>query len=150
VKDGPDNKNRGIKYDKIKHLVEVDDDILAVFSINSMNSPDIKELYIAKNANIDKNYVDSLVRILGSNQVIDVEKSQISAMGQEEEIQEDDNLLGKIKWIVMEYDKIRILKIFEDHKTIFVLINSNTQLEHTVDNILGYYYDLDEIPKSLF
>ena len=71
-------------------------------------------------------------------------------MGQEEEIQEDDNLLGKIKWIVMEYDKIRILKIFEEDKTIFVLINSNTQLEHTVDNILGYYYDLDEIPKSLF
>ena len=70
MKDGPDNKNRGIKYDKIKHLVEVDDDILAVFSINSMNSPDMKELYIAKNANIDKTYIDSLVRILGSNQVI--------------------------------------------------------------------------------
>jgi hypothetical protein len=50
----------------------------------------------------------------------------------------------------MEYDKIRILKIFEEDKTIFVLINSNTQLEHTVDNILGYYYDLDETPKSLF
>ena len=58
--------------------------------------------------------------------------------------------LGKIKWIVMEYEKIRILKIYEYDKTVFVLINSDTQLEHTVDNILGYYYDLDEIPKSLF
>jgi hypothetical protein len=150
VKDSSDNKNRGIKYDKIRHLVEVDDDILAVFSINSMNSPDMKELYIAKNANIDKTYIDSIIRILGVNQVTPVEIPQISDTRQEEEIQKDDNLLGKIKWIVMEYDKVRILKIFEEDKTIFVLINSNTQLEHTVDNILGYYYDLDEIPKSLF
>ena len=146
MKDGPDTK----KYDKIKHLVEVDDDILAVFSINSMDSPDMKELYIAKNANIDKTYIDSLVRTLGLSQVIDVEKPQVSGIKQEEEIEKDLNLLGKLKWIVREYEKIRILKIFEYDKIVFVLINSNTQLEHTVDNILGYYYDLDEIPKSLF
>jgi hypothetical protein len=68
----------------------------------------------------------------------------------QESEEEYNNSLGKIKWVVMEYDKIRILKIFENDKIIFVLINSNTQLEHTVDNILGYYYDLDEIPRSLF
>ena len=119
-----------------------------------MNSPDMKELYIAKNANIDKNYIDSLIHVLGLNQVIDVEKPpQEHAIGQEheeEEVENDNNILGKIKWKVIEYERIRILKIYEDDKTIFVLINSNTQLEHTVDNILGYYYDLDEIPKSLF
>lgn len=148
MKDGQDNKNRDNKYDKIRHLVEVDDDILAVFSINSAaNSPNMKELYIAKNANLDKNYIDSLVRILGLSQVVDVEKPQVSGIKQDKE---DYNILGKIKWIVIEYDKIRILKIFEADKTIFVLVNSNTQLEHTVDNILGYYYDMDEIPKSLF
>ncbi len=146
MKDSPDTK----KYDKIKHLVEVDDDILAVFS---MTSSDMKELYIAENANIDKTYIDSIVRILGINQVIPVEKPQISDTRQKEEKAEEEkanNVLGKIKWGVTEYDKIRILKIFEEGKTIFVLINSNTQLEHTVDNILGYYYDLDDIPKSLF
>lgn len=148
MKDSPDNKNRDNKYDKIRHLVEVDDDILAVFSINSAaNSPNMKELYIAKNANLDKNYIDSLVRILGLSQVVDVEKPQVSGIKQEKE---DYKILGKIKWIVIEYDKIRILKIFEADKIIFVLVNSNTQLEHTVDNILGYYYDMDEIPKSLF
>jgi hypothetical protein len=148
VKDSPDNKNRDNKYDKIRHLVEVDDDILAVFSINSAaNSPNLKELYIAKNTNLDKNYIDSLVRILGLSQVVDVEKPQVSGIKQEKE---DYNILGKIKWVVIEYDKIRILKIFEADKTIFVLVNSNTQLEHTVNNILGYYYDMDEIPRSLF
>ncbi len=59
-------------------------------------------------------------------------------------------LTGDIAEKILEYERIRILKIYEFDKTIFVLINSNTQLEHTVDNILGYYYDLDEIPKSLF
>ena len=135
VKDSPDTK----KYDKIRHLVEVDDDILVVFSINLMNSPDMRELYIAKNANIDKNYIDSLIQVLGLNQVIDVEKPpQEHAIGQEkeEEVENDNNILGKIKWKVTEYERIRILKIYEFDKTIFVLINNNTQLEHTVDNIL--------------
>ena len=64
--------------------------------------------------------------------------------------QDGKSILGELKWIVLQYDNLRILKIHEHDKTIFVLINSNTQLEHTVDNILGYYYDLDETPKSLF
>lgn len=142
MKNTSDNKNRDSKYDKIKHLVEVDDDILAVFSFLSN---EINELYIAKNSNIDKEYVDSLVNILKLNQT--------TATGSEY-LQKDptieNNVLGILKWVVVEYEKIRILKIFEYNKTIFVLIKSNTQLEHTVDNILGYYYDLDEIPKSLF
>lgn len=144
MKDSTDTK----KYDKIKHLVEVDDDVLAVFSIESSA---MEELYIAKNANIDKNYIETLIRILGLNRTWDSERPQPIGSKQESEEEEEYNkILGKIKWVVMEYDKIRILKIFENDKTIFVLINSNTQLEHTVDNILGYYYDMDEIPRSLF
>ncbi|MGD9534977.1 MAG: hypothetical protein AB7V56_14570 [Candidatus Nitrosocosmicus sp.] len=128
------------KYDKLKHLVEVNDDILAVFSIVSS---DMKELYVAKNANIDKSYIESLIRILNLTQVTSDEK--------ENKTEKDfDIILGDLKWIVIEYEKMRILKILEKDKTIYVLINSNIQLEDTVDNILGYYYELDEIPKSLF
>ena len=101
VKDSSGNKNRDKKYDKIKHLVEVDDDILAVFSINSINSSDMKELHIAKNANIDKNYINSLIHVLGLNQqAIFTEKPQIYGIGQEEEKEVEDNnnnKLGKIK-----------------------------------------------------
>ena len=71
-------------------------------------------------------------------------------MDTEKETERDNNFLGMLKWVIIEYDKIRKLKIFEENKTIFVLINSNTQLEHTVDNMLGYYYDFDDTPKSLF
>ena len=136
--------NKGNNYDKIKHLVEVDDDILAVFIVMSSQ---IKELYIAKNSNINRAYVDSIVNELDLN--ISTENEKLTTQKAKLE-SKSKGILGKIKWIVLEYDNLRILKIYESDKIIFVLINSNTQLEHTVDNILGYYYDLDEIPKSLF
>ena len=136
--------NKGNNYDKIKHLVEVDDDILAVFIVMSSQ---IKELYIAKNSSINRGYVDSIVNELDLNISTENEKLTIENAKLEGK---SKSILGNIKWIVLEYDNLRILKIYEYDKIIFVLINSNTQLEHTVDNILGYYYDLDEIPKSLF
>ncbi len=139
-----ENKN----YDKIRHLVEVDDDILAVFI---MVSSQMKELYIAENSRIDKNYVDSaIVPALGLNlnHVRDDKTPQTEKIPHAAVV--NNNILGRLKWVVLEYENLRILKIYEFEKTIFVLINSNTQLEHTVDNILGYYYDLDDIPKNLF
>lgn len=137
-----DKINQGNSYDKIKHLVEVDDDILAVFS---MISSELKEFYIANNSNIDRAYIDSIVNELDfkkgiDNQTTSDKETQLNIR----------SILGKLKWIVLEYDNLRILKIYESDKIVFVLINSNTQLEYTVDNILGYYYEMDEIPKSLF
>jgi hypothetical protein len=58
VKD--DNNN----YAEIKHLVEVDDDILAVFIIVSLQ---IRDLYIAKSAHIDRECVNSIFDALGFN-----------------------------------------------------------------------------------
>ena len=137
-----DKRNQDNSYDKIKHLVEVDDDILAVFI---MMSSELKEFYIANNSNIDRGYIDSIVNELDFNKGIDNQTS--SGKETQPNIR---SILGKLKWIVLEYENLRILKIYESDKIVFVLINSNTKLEHTVDNILGYYYEMDEIPKSLF
>ena len=139
-----ENKN----YDKIRHLVEVDDDILAVFILVSSQ---MKELYVAKNSNIDKNYVDSIIVPalgLNMNHIRDDKKYQTEKILHTAIV--NNSTLGRLKWVVLEYENLRILKIYEFEKTVFVLINSNTQLEHTVDNILGYYYELDDVPKSLF
>ena len=139
-----ENKN----YDKIRHLVEVDDDILAVFIVVSSQ---MKELYVAKNSNIDKNYVDSIIVPalgLNMNHIRDDKKYQTEKILHTALV--NNGTLGRLKWVVLEYENLRILKIYEFEKTVFVLINSNTQLEHTVDNILGYYYELDDVPKSLF
>ena len=138
------NKN----YDKIRHLVEVDDDILAVFIVVSSQ---MKELYVAKNSNIDKNYVDSIIvpaLSLNMNHIRNDKKYQTEKVMHTTMV--NNSTLGRLKWVVLEYENLRILKIYEFEKTVFVLINSNTQLEHTVDNILGYYYELDDVPKSLF
>ena len=139
-----ENKN----YDKIRHLVEVDDDILAVFIVVSSQ---MKELYVAKNSNIDKNYVDSIIVPalgLNMNHIRNDKKYQTEKILHTAIV--NNSTLGRLKWVVLEYENLRILKIYEFEKTVFVLINSNTQLEHTVDNILGYYYELDDVPKSLF
>lgn len=139
-----ENKN----YDKIRHLVEVDDDILAVFIVVSSQ---MKELYVAKNSNIDKNYVDSIIVPalgLNMNHIRNDKKYQTEKVMHTTMV--NNSTLGRLKWVVLEYENLRILKIYEFEKTVFVLINSNTQLEHTVDNILGYYYELDDVPKSLF
>ena len=53
------------------------------------------------------------------------------------------NVLDLLLWEVSEYRKLRILKIYEKEKIIVVLIKSNTKLEHTIDNILGYYFESD-------
>ncbi len=137
-----DKRNQGSNYDKIKHLVEVDDDILAVFI---MMSSELKEFYIANNSNIDRGHIDSIVNELNFNKGIDNHASS-----DKETQPKVISILGKLKWIVLEYENLRILKIYESDKVVFVLINSNTQLAYTVDNILGYYYEADEIPKSLF
>lgn len=95
--------------------------------------------------NWDNRSVDLIVNYLGYNIDGDINSTTAKVANNT-----NKNLLGKLKLMVLEYDNLRILKIYESDKIIFVLINSNTQLEHTVDNILGYYYESEELPKNLF
>ena len=126
-------------YDKIKHLVEIEDDIFAVFTINSKG--EVNDLSIAKNIDIEKRLVEDI-----STNFKDILKEE-----NEKIIINSSEILGKLKWKIFEYEKIRLLCISEINKTIVVLIKSNTSLDETVDNILGYYYEEeDDIPKSLF
>ena len=135
-----DNNKNG-SYDKIKHLVEVDDDILAVFIVMSSQ---IRDLYIAKGARTDRAYINSVYDALGLNEHVE------TTVDGEKRALDNHSLLGRLKWIVLEHENLRVLKLIEKDKIVVVLVNSNTQLQHTIDNILGYYYDLDETPKSLF
>jgi hypothetical protein len=126
-------------YDKIKHLVEIEDDIFAVFTINSKG--EVTDLNIAKNIDIEKRLVEDI-----STNFKDILKEE-----KEKIITNSSEALGKLKWKIFEYEKIRLLYISEINKTVVVLIKSNTSLDETVDNILGYYYEEeDDIPKSLF
>ena len=114
-------------YNKIKHLVEVDDDILAVFTANSGSQKQMENLSIANNADITKEFVDFVFARLQAN--LRTAKEDI------------DNRVGKLKWTINEYEKIRTLMIYEKDRLVIVLIKSNKSLSETVDNILGYYYE---------
>jgi hypothetical protein len=131
-------------YDKIKHLVEVEDDIFAVFTINSTG--EVSGLTVAKNIDFEKSLVENIYtnfnKILEQDDKIDIHTHS----------NRSSDILGRLKWKVTEYEKIRILQIADKNKIVVVLIKSSTTLDETVDNILGYYYEEeeDDIPKSLF
>jgi hypothetical protein len=130
--------NSDITYDKIKHLVEVEDDIFAVFTINSKK--EVNDLSVDKDIGMERKLVEDITTNFKDIIKEDNEKSIAN------------DTLGKLKWTIYEYEKIRLLYISEVDKTIVILIKSNTTLDETVDNILGYYYEEeeDDIPKSLF
>ena len=96
---------------------------------------------IAKNIDIEKRLIENL-----STDYKDIFKDE-----KDMSITNSSDIVGKLKWKIFEYEKIRLLYISEINKTVVVLIKSNTSLDETVDNILGYYYEEDDdIPKSLF
>lgn len=126
-----------VGYDKIKHLVEVEEHILAVFTMNTNGT--MGNLNIAKDIDLDKNYIESIFSILQNT------KDKVKIDKNDEMIKQ----LGKLKWKIFEFERFRILQIF-DRETVVVLIKANISLNETVDNILGYYYEEENIPKSLF
>jgi hypothetical protein len=132
-------------YDKIKHLVEVEDDIFAVFTINSTG--EAYGLTVAKNIDFEKSLVENIYT--NFNKILEQDDKITDIFGN---INSSSDILGRLKWKVTEYEKIRILQIADKNKIVVVLIKSNTTLDETVDNILGYYYEEEEdyIPKSLF
>jgi hypothetical protein len=126
-----------VGYDKIKHLVEVEDHILAVFTINMEGN--MGNLSMAKNIDVDNNIIEKIFSFLKNIQNNVHDDNIITSIVE----------LGKLKWKIFEYERIRILQIF-DGETIVVLIKVDTSLDQTIDNILGYYFEDEIIPKSLF
>jgi hypothetical protein len=51
-----------MSYDKAKHIVEVDEKILAVFIVDSIEK--IQELFIAKDSDVNRSIVESVKSIL--------------------------------------------------------------------------------------
>ena len=132
-----EGNNIADNYNKIKHLVEVDSDILAVFVLIL---DQIKELYVASDSHLVYNDIE----------LMKVELNLIEEDKNDRNQKSKHSNTGRLKWVVKEYENIRILKIIEPERTILVLIQSNTGFEKTIENILGHYYNWDDIPKSLF
>jgi hypothetical protein len=121
-------------YDRAKHIVEVDERILAVFIVGP--SENISDLFIAHNANIENSFVETVRNSLN----IKFEGTQ-----------QDHGPLGTHLWDVLEYDKIRVIKIYEPDRLIVVLAKSHTSPGDIAETVLGYLYESEEEhPRSLF
>jgi hypothetical protein len=124
-------------YDKAKHIVEVDEKIMAVFIMNPDGN--ISDLFIAEDAKIDSSMVKSLRSALNL-------RFEIT-----EQRRTNQSSLGEHLWDISEYDKIRVINIYESNRLIVVLAQSHTSPGEVADTVLGYLYESDEEqPKSLF
>ena len=120
-------------YERVKHLVEVHENVLAVFILDSNGS--IQELFIAKDA---KNINYSTVETIRDSLNLRFENDK-------------PNTLGKHLWDISQYDKIRLFRIYESDHLIVVVAKSDAKLGHIAETVLGYLYDSEEdSPKSLF
>ena len=123
-------------YDRAKHIVEVDERILAVFIVDSIGK--ISDLFIAEDANIDRSFIETIRTSLN----IRFEGKIESTM---------DQPPGRHLWDILEYDKVRIIKIYESERLIVVFAKSHLSPGEIAQTVLGYLYESeDEQPKSLF
>jgi hypothetical protein len=126
-------------YDKAKHIVEVDKNIVAVFIVNPESN--ISDLFIAEDAKMDSSMVESIRSALN----LKFEKNK------QEQRRTNPSSLGEHLWDISEYDKIRVIKIYESNRLIVVLAQSHTSPGEVAETVLGYLYESDEEqPKSLF
>jgi hypothetical protein len=122
-------------YDRAKHVVEVDERILAVFIVNSTGK--ISDLFVAEDANIDHSFIETIRTTLD---IRFEEKESIK-----------DQPLGQHLWDILEYDKVRVIKIYESERLIVVLAKSHSSPGDIAGTVLGYLYESeDQQPKSLF
>jgi len=123
-------------YDRAKHLVEVDERISAVFIVDSVGK--ISDLFVAEDANINRSFIESIRTTLN-----------IRFEGKKEST--NDESLGQHLWDILEYEKVRIIKIHESERMIVVLAKSKSSPGDIAEQVLGYLYESeDEPPKSLF
>jgi hypothetical protein len=123
-------------YDKSKHIVEVDERILAVYVVDSAGK--ISDLFIAEDANIDHSFIETV-------------QSSLNIRFEGEQERTKEQLLGKHLWNILEYDKVRIIEIYESTRLIIVLAKSHLSPGDIADTVLGYLYESEEDqPRSLF
>ena len=123
-----------LSYEKIKHIVEVDEKILAVFTINSDGKK--SDVFIAPDAKIDEAFIE-IVR-----SKLDLKFKTIDKAAVEEE--KSTQVIGKHLWDISEYDKIRVIRIYEANRLIVVLAQCHTPPGDTADTVLGYLYESSE------
>ena len=112
-------------------------DTIAVFTIDSKEK--ISDIFIAPDAKIDKSFIE----IVTSNLNLKFKKIDKGASSAEED-KSRTQIIGKHLWDISEYDKIRVIKVYEANRLIVVLAKSHTLPGDTADTVLGYLYECND------
>jgi hypothetical protein len=117
----------------LREYVNIDENIFAAFVIDPIGK--ISELFIAPDSDLDKSKIEKIKSIL------DIKSTLIS----EREVAE--KLIGKHKWDVMEFDKLKFIKLYPsgnlEHKMIVVIAASTKDPGAVVDSVIGYMNESD-------
>ena len=114
----------------LQEIINLDDRIFAVIYMNSNGK--ILNSYFSEKYKID----DEVIKYISNNFFVDNYKS---------------HLLGNRLWDILEFDNIRVIRIFESDKIILVLSKSNIRSEEVSQIIIDYWYETnDKDPESLF
>jgi hypothetical protein len=124
-----------LSYEKVKHIVEVDEKILAVFIVDSNGNT--SDIFIAPDAKVDRSFIETL-RLNLDLKFKGTEKADVL------EEKPKSNALGKHLWDISEYDKIRVITIYESNHLVVVLAKCHTPPGDTADTVLGYIYESNE------
>ena len=89
---------------KVKHLLDLHQDIIAVFTVVSSQ---ISEIHLTGDILVDKKWIKDVSDYIALEEMRDMnvrDKKCISTV------------LGKFRWAVLEYDNIEIIKIIEPER----------------------------------
>lgn len=132
-----------MSYGKVQHLVDIDENIFAAFVLDS--DEHISELYVAPDSDLDKSKIEKIRLALDIKYYTAPLKENAKS------------LLGRHKWDVMEYDRLKFIKIYPDgnldHKMIVVVAACTKDPTDVVDSVIGYMNESEkegQLPVDLF
>jgi hypothetical protein len=123
-----------LSYDRIRHLVDIDENIFAVFVIDPAGN--ISELFIAPNSELDRSKIEKIRSLLNIKSVTISEK------------EDAESLIGHHKWDVLEYDKFKFIKLYPggniDQKMIVIIAACSKDPGKVADSVIGYMNESEE------
>jgi hypothetical protein len=132
-----------LSFERVQHLVDVDENIFAAFVIDPNGN--ISELFIAPDSELDRSKIETIRSVLDIKSSTIVEKEGV------------ESLIGKHKWDVLEYDKFKFIKLYPggnlDHKMIVVIAACTKDTGDVADTVIGYMNESEqeeEPPGNLF
>jgi hypothetical protein len=131
-----------MSFERVQHLVDIDENIFAAFVIDSTGA--ISELFIAPDSDLDKSKIEKIRSSLDIKSATTSEK--VAA----------ESLIGHHKWDVLEYEKFKFIKLYPsgnlDHKMIVVVAACTKDPGDVANSVIGYMNESEEEqpPRNLF